>query len=424
MNKLYDLVGIGVGPFNLSLAALLEKAPLMKTIFLERKPNFEWHSELMFQDSVMQTTYMKDLVTPVDPTSSYSFLNYLNKNDLFYAFLNTQRSVISRREFEQYCAWVSERLQDRLKFNTEVQNVEYKQDLFTIATEQGEYHAKNICIATGMVQRVPEVAKAHIGAQVFHAKSAYMKDLNLKGKSVLIVGGGQTGIEVFSNLLEDRWGRAASVQLVSRRQNLEPLDESAFTNEYFTPQYVDGFWNLSADKKSQIVASQKLASDGNTPSYLAKLFNDLYRIKHVEKDARVISLKMGRKLVQMKAANNQFISAIENCFTGKLEEINADVVILCTGFETQIPKALEGLKSKIHFDSQGRFEFNKNYSIQWDSQQKNKIYALNFSRHNHGIVDPQTSLMAWRSACVINDLTESQLYRTNLETANFIDFGV
>ncbi len=115
MDKTHHLVGIGVGPFNLSLAALLDKAPSIHSVFLERKAQFDWHPEVMFPDSNMQTSYLKDLVTPVDPTSRYSFLNYLADKHLLYPFLNTQRSIISRREFEQYCAWVSRRLGERLR---------------------------------------------------------------------------------------------------------------------------------------------------------------------------------------------------------------------------------------------------------------------------------------------------------------------
>ncbi len=88
---IYDLIGIVIGPFNLSLAALLEKAPDISNIFLDKKTDFDWHPELMFKDSIMQTNYLMDLVTPVDPTSPYSFLNYLSERNLFYHFFNTER---------------------------------------------------------------------------------------------------------------------------------------------------------------------------------------------------------------------------------------------------------------------------------------------------------------------------------------------
>ncbi len=126
---IFDLIGIGIGPFNLSLAALLEKAQSTNTLFLDKKPQFDWHPELMFSDSIMQTSYLTDLVTPVDPTNPYSFLNYLCNRNLFYSFLNTERAFISRMEFEQYCQWVSQQLAYKLKFNMDVRQVTFSDGL-------------------------------------------------------------------------------------------------------------------------------------------------------------------------------------------------------------------------------------------------------------------------------------------------------
>lgn len=423
MKQAYDLIGIGVGPFNLSLAALLEKTPHVRSLFLEKKSHFDWHPELMFADTTMQTTYMKDLVTPVDPTNSNSFMNFLVQNDLFYSFINTQRTVISRREFEQYCSWVAGRLKNNLQFDSEVKNIDFKNGEFEIHSSKGIYQSKNICVATGLTPRIPDCAKNYLGPQVFHAKSPELKKLNLDGKRLAIIGGGQTGIEIFRNAMLDQWGKAQSVQIITRRKNLEPLDETAFTNEYFTPNYVDDFWNLKQDQKDEFVSSQKLASDGNTPQYLSLLYNDLYRLKHVEGDRRPLQFLACRKLMAMHKEGEGFRLAMENTFMQREEHIQADIIILSTGFETRIPQALEPLYSKINFDSQGRFKFKKCYAIEWQGPKENKIYALNFSRHNHGIIDPQTSLMAWRSANVINDLTHQTVFKTQQERANFIDYG-
>lgn len=424
MTKILDLIGIGIGPFNLSLAALLDKHKEVENIFFEKKDQFEWHSELMFADSTMQTSYLKDLVTPVDPTSQYSFLNYMRDRNLFYQFLNTQRTVISRREFEQYCLWVSRRLGERLSFKTEVLNIGFSDGSFKVDTAKGTYRSRNICVATGMVPRVPECALPFLGPKVFHAKSPQLQQMNLEGKSVVIVGGGQTGIEIFRNALLGKWGKAKSLRLMTRRKNLEPLDESAFTNEYFTPSYVKSFWEFDSDKKQQIVASQKLASDGNTPYYLQELYNDLFRLKYVEHDDRELRILPGRELLKIEENSGSYQMSFENTFYGKQEESRADIVVLSTGFQSLIPKALEPLYSRIQFDPLNRFQFKKSYAVQWDGPEENRIYALNFSRYSHGIVDPQTSLMAWRSAMVVNDLTNSQAYVTEPSEPNFVDYGL
>jgi lysine N6-hydroxylase len=68
-----DLIGVGAGPANLSLAALLTTArerglSSLSSVFLERNSAIFWHSQQMFPGTLMQTEFYRDLVTPIDPT--------------------------------------------------------------------------------------------------------------------------------------------------------------------------------------------------------------------------------------------------------------------------------------------------------------------------------------------------------------------
>ena len=135
MSACKELLGIGLGPSNLSLAALLH--PVEEKIhFLEKKSEFQWHPEIMFGDSTMQTSYLKDLVTPVDPTNPYSFLNYLKESGLFYSFLNTQRNSITRLEYQQYGQWVSQSLGEFIDFETDVYAVDFDGRQFVTQTNK------------------------------------------------------------------------------------------------------------------------------------------------------------------------------------------------------------------------------------------------------------------------------------------------
>jgi lysine/ornithine N-monooxygenase len=40
-----------------------------------------------------------------------------------------------------------------------------------------------------------------------------------------------------------------------------------------------------------------------------------------------------------------------------------------------------------------------------------RIYVLSGGLHSHGIAEPQLSLMAWRSAVIVNDLADRPRYR-------------
>ncbi|WP_457811444.1 SidA/IucD/PvdA family monooxygenase [Sinorhizobium meliloti] len=64
----FDLAGIGIGPFNLGLAALLSSHENLSNVFLERKPAFRWHEGLILPGTTLQVPFMADLVTMADPT--------------------------------------------------------------------------------------------------------------------------------------------------------------------------------------------------------------------------------------------------------------------------------------------------------------------------------------------------------------------
>jgi lysine N6-hydroxylase len=411
MNKHYDLLGLGCGPFHLSLAALIEKTSL-STLFLDRRENFRWHPELLFEDADMQTSFFKDFVTPVDPTSRHSFLNYLVEHGLFYSFMNTGRRVITRIEFEQYAIWVTSRLEN-LSFGSEVREVIFDGLKFILKTDQEELTSKHLSIATGMLPRVPEFAHAFLGKEVFHAKSGELEGVDLTGKRVMIIGGGQTGVEILRNALNGKWGRPHSLKILSKRHNLEPLDESPFTNEYFTPHYTMGFHSIPQSSKERIVTHQKLASDGNTPAYLEGLYRDLYFLKHVKKDPLDVLICPLRTLTNLERnASGGYLAHFHNAHLGVAESIEADIVILATGLKTALPAAIQQIHHLLDLDELGRIKLGSDFQVGLKIDVPNKIYALNFGRHTHGIAEPQTSLMAWRSATIINNLTGAEIYRT------------
>ena len=89
-----DLAGIGIGPFNLSLAAQLDAVGDLDARFFDRAPAFDWHPGMMLPDVALQTSFLKDLVTAVNPTSPWSFLAYLVAQKRFYEFLNAEFEAV------------------------------------------------------------------------------------------------------------------------------------------------------------------------------------------------------------------------------------------------------------------------------------------------------------------------------------------
>ena len=417
-----DLAGLGIGPFNLSIAALLTEIPECNAQFFDQKTGFNWHPGMLLPGVRLQTSYLKDLVTGVSPTNQYSFLNFLVKHHRFYQFLSAELSAISRKEYAAYLTWVSQQLPN-LSFNQGIESVEFNDNQFLLTLSNGEQQAaKNLCLGTGKQPYVPDCAKPHLSSQCFHAIGIALKDLDLTGKKVAIIGGGQTGAEILETILDRRWGEPTDVHWLSRRQNFEPLDETPFTNEYFTPQYVDTFYHQPDRVKDRVMHSQKLASDGISPDTLKSLYRKLYEYNIDSGVGFNLHMRPNREMFAMeKQGGSHRINAL-NGLTQQVETTFADVVILCTGFEFNLPSYLEPIKDKLNLDEKGRYRLQRDFHVEWDGPESNRIYAVNAGRHSHGIAEPQMSLMCWRSATIINDLLGTEAFDIS-QSMNMVEWA-
>ena len=410
-NVKLDLAGIGAGPFNLSIAALLNEQPQIKSRFFEGKEHFAWHPGLLLDNTNMQTMFLKDLVTAINPESQYSFLSYLVKNKKFYRFLSAELQCISRHEFSDYLAWAAHQM-DNVQFSSRVEQVEYTGSTFKLHTNQGVYQADNLCIGTGKVPFIPECAKTHIGERVFHAAEIGLRQRDFTNKRVMIIGGGQSGADIFINALQSKWGKPKSLDWLSRRSNYQPLDEASFTNEFFTPDYVDAFINLSPTVKNTEITNQKLTSDGITQKALLTIYQELYHRFDVLKEDKWVKLLPHRTLTHIGQDSQGFNLTASNALGQSLETHQADIVILATGFEAPYPACLRDLLPLFDMDENNQYQMNSDFELKWEGQKTNKIFAVNAGMHSHGIAEPQLSLMAWRSAKIINRLSGEALFDT------------
>src|SRR5690349_24868740 len=108
--RTYDFAAIGVGPFNLGLAALTEDLTDVDGVFLEQRADFDWHPGLMIEGVTIQVPFLADLVTMADPTSRFSFLNYLKQAGRLYQFYIRESFYPLRAEYKAYCKWVAGQL--------------------------------------------------------------------------------------------------------------------------------------------------------------------------------------------------------------------------------------------------------------------------------------------------------------------------
>lgn len=416
-----DFVAIGVGPANLSLAALAHPVADLRGRLLDGKPHFQWHPGIMLPSSRLQVSYLKDLVTLVDPTSRFSFLNFLADTGRIYRSLLANGMSCSRQEFEEYYRWACDQL-PAVEWHQQVKEVRLIDGGFEIHCENGtRATAVSIVLGSGREPALPDFAAALQGEVVLHSSALLSVQPQVQGRRVLVVGGGQSGAEVIDHLLSADHLLPSTLSWVSSRVGFQPLDDSAFTNEWFAPNYVDYFYRLPEARRTALLRDQRFASDGISEELLSRIYQRLYQLDttgaplqhHLLPNRRVVDLH--------RLHGGGLLASIDDLDLGRVEHHEADVVIFCTGYRSGLPDYLEPIRDRIA-DSTGGFSVRADYSLEWNGPNSARIFLQNGAERSHGIADPNLSLMSWRSARILNALAGRPVYRIDHASAT-IDWG-
>lgn len=419
-DPIYDAIGVGIGPFNLSAAALLEPLADLQGLFFERREEFQWHPGLLLPEGTVQVSFLKDPVTLADPTSHYSFLSYLHAKRRLYRFIIAGFPKIKRQEFNEYFRWVSEELPN-LRFGRSVEAVDCDGETLRVDLGDERIHTRNVILGTGLCPKIPACAEPYKGPTVFHSGQYLMRDIQPEGRRIAVIGGGQSGAELVNNLLSRRSGLPEKVYWIARRRNFLPLDDSPFVEEIFTPAYSDHFFDLPRETRERLLRQQKFASDGINHDLLKQIYRRLYELEFLEGPGRNFSLHIDCELHGMSPAADGWALHLHDQVAERDKTITADMVLLATGFEFRIPPCVEPLLGRIKLED-GLYRLRKDYSIEWDGPESLKIYAQNASRHYRGVPDPNLSLVAWRSATIVNSIAGRQVYDVEGASSAF-DWG-
>ncbi|MBD0669410.1 lysine N(6)-hydroxylase/L-ornithine N(5)-oxygenase family protein [Streptomyces sp. CBMA156] len=401
------LVGIGAGPANLSLAALLHGDPEQPNLFLDRKPSFTWHDDQLITGATLQVSIFKDLVSLSDPTNRFSFLSYLHEHGRMYHFLNAQFAEVPRTEFRNYLAWAAE-TNENVAFSETVERVDFD-GVFRVTTDRRQVTADNIAVGVGTVPWVPDYAVPHLGAGHLHVSQYLRHAKELAGKRVAVIGGGQSGAEAFLDLISRSDAeRPAWVSWVSRRRNYFPIDDSTFTNDFYMPEYSEYFYRLSESKRAELNSAHLLSSDGISESTLRAIYQVLYRLQFIERDEHRFGLLPNRNVVSAdRTASGTFeVMLRHNDESGQSECLPVDAVVWATGFRPAPKTFLEPLMGRIETEN-GEVRVNEDFAVSWDGPPDRNIFMQNAVRGQRGLPDVNLSLNAWRAQRIVNSLRGS-----------------
>ncbi|KIA93454.1 alcaligin biosynthesis protein [Pedobacter kyungheensis] len=422
--KIYDIVGIGIGPFNLGLAALCAPINGLSTLFLDQASEFNWHPGMMLSDATLQVPFMADLVTLADPTSSYSFLNYLKQTDRLYKFYIREDFFVLRKEYNAYCRWAISHLPN-CQFEQKVTAIHYKDGIYEIerinqntgTTET--IFTKKIVLGTGTGPKVPDFVKPALHKNAIHS-SEYLrfKQSILQQKTVTIVGSGQSAAEIFYDLLPET-ENGLQLKWFTRPDRFFPMEYSKLTLELTSPEYVDHFYNLTDAKRKQLLSKQNSLFKGINFDLINQIFDKLYELS-VD----------GEKINAELMPNCQLNNLIENDGSYQLDfyhtesekdfSVATDFVILATGYKYNEPQFLTPIQDRIGRNTDGLFQVHRNYAIDVNGDE---IFVQNAELHTHGFVTPDLGMGAYRNASIINAVLGFEIYKIEKRIA-FQQFSI
>jgi lysine/ornithine N-monooxygenase len=349
----------------------------------------------------MQTSWLKDLVSVVDPTHHLSFLNYLVTTGRLFAMLNSQFDVIPRREYQQYLAWAAGRL-DGIAYGVDVDEISFDERGFQVsAAGRPLAVAEHLVLGVGTRPVFPAAADATTSTSATSADASTGLDA-----AVAVVGGGQTGAEAVLRLLSAGF---TDILWIGRGAWFRTIDDSPVANDFYRPEHVRYLQGLALPTRRRVVEELRTTADALTPGTMRTIYQANYEAM-LERSRFPVRILVGHD-VTGGTADRDDSEILLRCKTAEhVTELPVRYVVVAVGREfAPIPFA-EGLRERIEVDERGALSVEADYSARWKGMNGHRIYVLNRARFSHGIPDANLTLLPVRAALGLNSMFEREIY--------------
>lgn len=450
-----DLLCIGFGPASLAIAIALAdtftstssstsstRTSPPQVSFLERQSQFAWHSGMQLPGAKMQISFLKDLATPRNPQSRFTFINYLFSKKRLNQFINLDTFLPSRLEYEDYLRWCAGHFADQVSYGQEVVEVSPDDAHLTADGKVARFRvvardvktgerttrlARHVVIAVGGKGRVPrELPQA--SPRVVHS-SKYSQQVSSalpdpsRAYSIAIVGSGQSAAEIFNDL-PARYPNA-KVTLVIKGAALRPSDDSPFVNEVFDPERVDGIFAEGEELRARRIEADKATNYGVVRlGLLEHLYERFYmqRLQSPDESEWRFRMRTNRKVVQAEelVGSGKVLlrlgKVVEDVTAGGEEELLVDAVFVATGYERNAHEGMlvktRGLLSETAEGSkEKRFPVRRDYRIAFDEAKiaaTAGVWLQGCNESTHGLSDTLLSILAVRGGELVQSMFESE----------------
>lgn len=468
---IYDLLGIGLGPFNLGLAALSSDISRFSSCFIDEQPSFNWHPGLLLPGARLQVPFYADLVTLVQPTSRFSWFAFLQAKQRLFRFGVQDNPFPLRREYNEYGQWVAAQLR-HLYWGRRCESVTYNDYLQVYGVRvldvktgiRETFHAKHLVIGIGstpfwpfcletfakkiqsptnhnlpsnqnlsandFVQNQPAQPNLPL---IFHAADYLFNKPHLTpSRHITILGSGQSAAEIFQDMLNEL--PDCSLSWITRSPRFFPMETTPAAFEMSSPDYREHFYDLPPAMKEFILAGQDALYKGINSTLLTAIYQQLYE-RSLTNPTAAASLMPNCELVavQSNTASNQ--KNIQKNISGYVKTTNerhsntitctfrhletdqafnhhTDALILATGYTPSPPTFLDPVRSRINYLPSSKFDVSRHYSISSDDT----IFVQNADLHSHGFASSDLSFGPYRNATILNAILGYDHYGLETQT--------
>lgn len=443
--KWADVIGIGFGPANIALAiAATELESPLSFKFLERRNSPSWQDEMLLPGSDIQNHPLRDLVTPRNPRSKYTFTNFLFEHNRLFEHLNLPLIHPLRLEYQQYLVWVASHFDHLVNYGSEVVAVKpvrsgLNTEGYEVCDALGHSHyARSVVLAPGRTPLIPEVFASISDERVVHFtqfKSAFEKvRLNSKNPRIAIIGGSQTAVELLLHTSDTIQGNGKT-HGITRNFGFRLKDTSPFSDEVYFPQFVETFYNappeLKARLRNELRPTNYSASDKDV---IDALYVKLYQNKILGN--KNLELHTLTNVTNANVSENCIELELTNIVNGSKSFAEFDLAVLATGFKDlgngdglePYPSLLKNLASEFDLDLNGLLQLGIDYRVAMrssSSTQHAPLYLNGLCESSHGMGDAGSlSLLALRSATILRSLEAEILISSNLKSSSETKFEV
>ena len=426
--EVHDVIGVGFGPSNIGLAIALKEDFAAENIgksfvFLDSKPKHSWHHPMMLPNAKMQISFMKDLCFLRNPSSNYTFVNYLHQQKRLARFANMRDFNPSRKEFDDYLRWVAEQFNDITRYASSVDTVHPVEKngqithldvrvRHTGTHEVTTLRTRNLALAIGGQPSLPVDLKH---SDVFHS-SEFLQRINDYDQArpwrFLVVGAGQSAAEIYNYLINQF--PQSDAHVVSSGIGFKQADDSVYVNEIFDHGMVNHFFELNEIEREKMLTKHY---DTNYSVADLELIQQIYRQEYeasitggqqrfgILKFSRLISLVQARSGIQAKLRSS----------LGSREYIHeADVIIFATGYHRLHNHTLLKQLAPYLASNDSKLKLSRNYALSTRDNFLPKIYIQGVSEATHGLSDTLLSVISHRAYEIAKDIvSQNETYSLN-----------